>query len=185
MITYKFLGLLALEYRLSLNNLCKLIGLADTEENRLEIYNSIKNTAGGDIELLDRYNYLFFTETLNESVGASKVAYMCALNFLRRYRKADDENKREVYNDLFKTELKFKEIKHKLGYEKLSVEEIVIISKYRIKYALSRERFCENHNISWRNLIRREKEIDSAILKNKLDMLAEFYKSFNCRKKNK
>ena len=59
--------------------------------------------------------------------------------------------------------------------EPLSKKNVDIITRYRLKYAISRKSICERLNLSYKALQIKEYAIEDEGLKNKLNMLADFY----------
>ncbi len=179
--TYLFVGKMALEFRLSLNNVCKLLGWEQTEENGIKFYTIIEKLIGSNSELLAKYKYLFFVETCSESEKASRIEYMTALNFLNRYKKATKDNDmvliEKLNSELERTEINFKNTLLKLKESKLDNEDIVAISKYRVKNAIAREPLCQIYGIGIRALINGEKNLQSNILKEKIETLSTYLSS--------
>lgn len=175
-LTYGIIAGMALEYRLSLANLCKILGKQPTEAEQLNIYEKIKKVVNR--YTLEKCDYLFFHETANESSRAALVAYTVGSNFIRRYTKAikdgDEEKVNELKNELHKTDNDFKELKTRLHDDNLTLEDIQIISKYRIRHIYSRESFARDHELSDRTLSRLEKKLESNILKEKIEKLSDF-----------
>lgn len=184
---YKLLGKMSLEFRLSLDNLCKLLGQEPNDLLKTEIYEKIVATAGNDVNLKERYRYLFGYETIKEPKKHSKVAYAIAYNYIARYKKANelqDKDKITALNDeLNKTEIEFNKVKSKFHNSRLSLEDVAIIAKYRIKFLISRDKLCQTYELSDDTIRRKEKEIESSILKSKLELLSEYYMSFNYGRK--
>ena len=175
---YGFLGKLALEYRLSLTNLCRLIGLEETDENKMLIYNSIIETCNRDMDLIREYKYLFNYETLNEKDNASYLAMTKATLFLKKYNKAKQEKNEVAIKDLItalnKTDNDFKALL-KRDMQKLFIEdEMVIISKYRLKHALSKSSIGTIMGIKRDRITLGESKIQNSIIKDKLDILQEY-----------
>lgn len=183
---YNFIGKIALEFRLSLNNLCKLTGKQDTEQNRMDIYNILVQASDKDEDLIKKYNYLFFYEALNEPQNISKISFEKAANYVKRYKQAKKEDNKEKIKELMrelnKTELDFNSTKDKIGRQNLSDEDVEIISKFRIKNVVSRIGLCEAFGIHRTSLEEREKKLKDEVLKKKLNILGE-YLTYNVRKK--
>lgn len=175
---YKFIGKIALEFRLSLDNICKITGKENTEENRLSFYNTLEKINGKDLDLMDKYKYLFFYETLYEKESISKIAYTKAVNYIKRYKQAnkekDVEKIKKLMYELNKTEIDFNLTKDKFGKEILTLEDIEVISKYRIKNLISRERLCEDYGYSRSTLEKREFQLKDDVISAKLKILGEF-----------
>lgn len=187
-IDYNFLGQIALEFRLSLDNICKILGKEPTEENKMEIYNNIEISANKDIGKINKYKYLLFYETFNEPTRIASVALSKTINYLKRYQKAVSENNKEklieLENELYKTEDQFKQISGKISVDRLSDEDIEKIARYRLKNVISRKTFCEDYSIGRSSLSERENKISSNYLKHKLEILSEYHYSItkNIRK---
>lgn len=181
---YNLIGKMALEFRLSLDNICKIMNKPVTDETKTEIYENIKNYMDDYYQLQDMFEYLFFYETVNESSKASLIAYNKARNYLLRYNEAIKEDNKEkvieIRKELTKTDRDFKELRNRGHEEKYTIDDIAIISKYRLKYAIPRETFCLNFPkvIFLRNLEAREEKLESEILKNKIKLLADYYLNF-------
>lgn len=177
---YNFLGKVALEYRLSLNSLCKILGKEPNEELKLEIYNAILATVQPYSCIDDAYKFLFNYETLNESKEVIKYTISNYADFANRYNEAkrnkNSEEMENVNNALKEVDLKLQKlINRKQNYE-LTTEDYLVVSKYRLKYALSRYKISKILNISRDTLTDREKKIEDPILREKLNLLDEFYK---------
>ena len=67
---------MALEFRLSLDNLCKLLGKEVTEQNKMDIYKAISLIFDNDPDYIEKFKYLFFYETFNEPQTSAKIAYI-------------------------------------------------------------------------------------------------------------
>lgn len=174
---YRLIGDMALEFRLSLRNICKLLGKEVTEKTMMEIYNNINSIK--DFDIKNKYKYLFFYETFNESQNASMVAYTKALNYIKRYnmvvKEGTKEEKIKILDELHKTDNDLKSIKNKLGNKILNEDEITIVSKFRIKHVISKSRFGEIYNVSFESISSAEKKLQSKLIKEKLERLNEYY----------
>lgn len=181
---YTLLGKMALEYRLSLDNICKILKRPVTDETKMEVYENIKKFMKNYYQLKEVYDYLFFYETVNEPEEISLIAYYKAKNYLLRHNKAIKEGNKEklikIKKELTKTDTDFINLRDKGHDDLYTVDDIAIITKYRLKYAISRENFCEYYYkvISLRNLEKREKQLESSILKRKIDLLSDYYLNF-------
>lgn len=184
-INYAFLGKVALEFRVSLDNLCKFLGKENTEEEKMQIYTNIIGTIS-DRDIKEKFHYMFFEETYNEPENISQISYAKMINFFKRYVKAELEEKSKILKELRKTEDDLDSIKHKLGNQTLTEEEINIVSRYRIKHVISRITFSKLFDVSNSSLRDAEKKSNNSYINAKLDILREFYSSFipsNRRKK--
>lgn len=177
---YNFIGKIALEYRLSLNSLCKVLGKEPNEELKIELYNAILSTVSSHNPMYDAYKFLFNYETLNESKEVVKYTILNYSAFVNRYNAAkrnnDSEELLNITNELNEVDLKFKKlINRKVNYD-LTTEDYLVVSKYRLKYAFSRYKVADILNISRDTLTDKEKKIEDPILRKKLNLLDEFYK---------
>lgn len=177
---YIFIAKMALEFRLSLDNLCKLLGKEINEDIKMDLYKNIESTTP-EFYMQEKYRYLFFYETLNEEESISKVAYERALNFLKRYKKALNEGKEavnEILSELSKTDKDFQKIKSKPDKTNLSDEEIEIVTRYRVKYSMPRKNFSEYYGFSSRSLEVRDRNVKDEILKKKVQILGEYFTDY-------
>ncbi len=176
---YKFICGIALEFRLSLKNICKILGWDPTEENKMKFYNIVEDIYGAKSYDIKKYKYLFFYETYDESENASRVSLTVALNFLNRYNNAiksgDKDKIKEIISELHRTDDNLKKITDELREGVITPKTAEIITKYRIKYLIPRERFCKDYNISRDTLQKREREMESKILQEKNKKLLEYY----------
>lgn len=183
---YKFIGKVALEFRLSLENICIILGKERDEKTQMEVYEILKEIAKGNQDLLIKYNYLFFYETVNESNNMSKIAYIKAVNYIKRYNKVvkdnDQEGIRKILEELNKTEEEFSKIRSKFNNTILNEEDLIIISKYRMKHVLSREKFCTCFSVSRSSLEKKEKQMSDTLIKEKLKLLSEYFLQFENRR---
>jgi len=173
----KFYIKLALEYRLSLDNLCKIMGIDPTTENKKSLYDEIlKNDHYVNNEV---YEYLFNYETINESEQASNEAYSGAVTFIKyylNYKNNDPELAKRILNKLDYTDQEYKKVEAK--YSKYSnsidLEDVKVISMYRLKYAVSRAEIADWLGVNVQMLRRREIELDDELLQEKLKKLNEY-----------
>lgn len=170
----KFYGQIALEYRLSLNNLCRLLQLDITDENKKQIYDEIIRSF--PYTYLDIFKYLFNYETILEPLFISKKSYKDSAQFIKAYIDAGKQEnsialKNQILKNLNQTDLEYKELR--LNGE-LSLKDVEIISRYRVKYAVSRVEIAESLNISRDELSRKERLLQDEILKYKLNELNTF-----------
>ncbi len=177
---YIFIAKMALEFRLSLDNLCKLLGREINENMKMDLYKNIELTIP-EFYMQEKYKYLFFYETLHEEESVSKIAYERALNFLKRYKKASKEGKEEVnkiLSELSKTDKDFQKIKLKPDKTNLSDEEIEIVTRYRVKYSMPRKDFAEYYGFSSRSLEKRDRNVKDETLKKKVQILGEYFMDY-------
>ena len=184
---YVLLGRMALEYRLSLSNICKILGWEPTEENRMKFYHIIEEVCASNYKLLSLYKYLFFFETDHEKESASKISYSLAINFLNRYKKAlkdgDTEKAKKILRELNRTELEMNNVLPKLRERNIDRDDAIKISKYRIKHVIARDYFAKIYDITPSMLLRREKNIESELITYKLDLLSDYFEDIIYKKK--
>lgn len=212
---YNFLYILALRYRLSLKNICKInkmisgVNLAPDD-----IYKKICLSVYGD-ESDNNYEkttffYLAYRETLNEKISWQQYAFSKAVDYIKKYRifprkynfimsdieliekngdspslkKLKDEL--EASLELFKEDYNYDKLKELMRKGlRLKPSDIVIISKYRLKYAISQEKICEELEYYTSSLRRREPIIEDTNLKERLNMLNEYYKDLTYGRRKK
>lgn len=180
----KFFSKIALEYRLSLKNLCKLMGLEPTEENKKIIYDGIISIYSlEEPYMVEKYNYLFNYETVVERDEVSSKSYRSALIFLTRYvnakKRNNDQAVKDVLKDLTETDRNFKELIKKELKRNLTVDDTIVISKYRIKYCYSRNYISNTLGINRNYLASTEGKIKDDNLKQKLKLLSEYNYDIN------
>ena len=183
---YIFIGKMALEFRLSLDNVCKILGKENNETIKLEIYKNICDSIDNNYEILDKFKYLFFCETINERETVSRISYERAANFIKRYNKLTKEGTKEeiitILEELNKTEKDFEKVKNKLGKENLTKEEIDIITRYRIKNVIPRSSFSQYYGINRTSLEKRDKFTTNEILRDKLELLSGYFYDIRSQK---
>ena len=178
---YNFIGKVALEYRLSLENICKLLKKEPTEENKKMIYESIMKTCSKRSELIRSYRFLFNYETINEDQKVSEKELSDAKTFIAEYNAAKKTNNdaivRFVSKKLTRTDRDFKAITQKDLSKPLSPSEAYAIAKYRIKYCISKEAMTEIINIGDDKIRLGESKIADEILQKKLKLLSDYLMS--------
>lgn len=175
---YKLVLKIALTYRLSLDNVCLLIGKKPTEENKKNIYYICMQIYEDNFKLKSAYKYLFNFETVNEPYSISKKSFLLASMFFEQYKLAskqkDFESIKKLNYKLIEVDDKFSKLK--AGEINTAIpQDITTISKYRLKYAISRKRICEYLDVALRTFINKENEIQDEKLKYKLKLLSEYY----------
>ena len=179
---------IAFTFRLSLKNLCKLLGRSETEEEQMNLYNEIKENYKENYTLRIAYKYLFNYESKNQSEKESKKAYALGLFFLENYKIAKKEENQvkinKMLNELNKIDNEFNGLKKRTKGDPITLEEILIISKYRLKYAISRESICDYLEISIGAVRHAEEKITDEKLKEKLKNLSEYYLDVASQKRN-
>ena len=172
---YTWILKIALEYRLSLENICIILGIEPTEKNKENMYNVFEELFGLNTDLKGVYDLLFKYETKNESEEISLNALNSGFLTFHQYQIALKNNDTSKLNDL-KNQLnildnKIKELKNRNFEYQLTNDDYLNITKYRIKYSLSRTEICKMLNINSENLIRFEVELENEELNNKLSIL--------------
>ena len=207
---YRFLGALALKYRLSLVNVCRLaitLGIVAKSstiyENILDCMYGVRNRDSQDIVPI---KYLFNVETANETVDERRKAYDEARKFIdifkvvprnlkeiardtelalkenneEKLRKLRDEQ--DAYFLLYGEEVNYNTLKAQINETKksgnrfiLSDNDISIIAKYRLKYALSKVAITDDLGISRNNYDKREKKIIDPRILLKIRLLNDYY----------
>ena len=146
----RVLLLLALEYRLSLNVLSHIVYNDVSEEHKEEIYEKCFNECKKISPNMERAcHYLFKVETKDELPEHTKKNLDIASSYLKLYEKikskeqntTDEKEKQELKlkrdEILRPTDINFKKLKLKT-YDPLNNALAFKISKYRLKYALTR-----------------------------------------------
>jgi len=172
----KFLTKVALEYRLSLKNICKFIGIELTSQNEKTILDEFLgyqlNQDDGGI-----FNYLLY-ETDSELEKDENISYQAASLFFSKLKRANlsesKEKINEVLKELNKIDRNFETVKKNFSKKELSKDDIMAISKYRIKYGLSRREMANILGCYDSVLLRKEKLIDSEYIKRKLEKLNNY-----------
>ena len=175
---YDFVAKIALEYRLSLSNVCKLLGKEPNDKNKLEVYEIITSPIAAD-DLKLAYDYLFNYETVNEDEKSSSLALSKALIFLKRYTKAqksgNTEEARLILKELTKTEEAYAKVRNKKDFTNMTEEEIVAVARYRLKYCISKVRMTNILDVGKGFITRNEEKITDYRLQEKLQLLNNFY----------
>ena len=183
---YALIGKMALEFRLSLGNICKLLGKEPTDENKMEVYKKIMEV-NWDLDVKNSYNYLFHYETINEDNNTAIMARSKAAVFLKKYSEALREQNQEKINlllkQLIKTEEDFDRIR-KNGLT-LNEEEITIISKYRLKHCISKTQMGYILDVDRRVLLTAENKITNPSLRAKLVKISEFFEDITIGSRKK
>jgi len=156
----RFVWKVALEYRLSLTNICKLWNIDATEENLKTMYEALLKTCN-DQDEQTAFKWLI-TETTGESEKDSKVMYLTATTMLAHCNiaiKSEDKKQiDEAFGRLFKTDYAFKTLEKELKFRNISEKDIAVISKYRIKYALSKSQIASEMGINRDTIARNERK---------------------------
>lgn len=172
---YTWMLKIALEYRLSLQNICIILGIEATEENQRNIYNIFEEFFGSNTDLKILYDFLFSIETKNESEETSLKALNSGYLLFHQYqiasRNRDSEKINNLNNELNTLDNRIKELKNKDISVEFTDNDYLDIIKYRIKYSISRAEICTMLNINSSDLIRFEVQLEDEELINKLNIL--------------
>ena len=171
----KLMKNLALEYRLSQKNICKLLRIEPTHENLEFIYNEFLSVIPkGDIDKQKEIKYLFY-ETSLENKKIELISYQTAAVALQRIIKANSlGNSESIIQILNKTDNDFNSLKRRQKWVSLTKEEILIIAKYRVKHALSKRIMNKLIGINAETLSKNEKNIEGDYWGSKLELLNEY-----------
>lgn len=176
---YTLMMKMALTYRLSLNNICILLGKEPTNENKKEVYDIFELLFGNNINLRNCYLFLFNYETYKEPEKISNVALISAYMFLKKYKKAsrnhDKEEMRKLISELNDLDNKVKPLKLRDTSKRLLKQDYFNVVDYRIKYSLSVNAVCNILKIKRDTLRDFEKRITNPRLRYKIDKLADYY----------
>lgn len=175
---YKLVLKIALTFRLSLKNVCILLGEEPTEEKQKEIYEIFDLLFGSDSKFRRYYMFLFEYETKLEPDFISESSLNAATLFYIKYRIAtknnDKENIKKLHQELDTIDRKVNSLKLRSKEHRLTNEEYETIIQYRIKYALSKEKICSYLDID-RDVLRvHENKLENSKLKYKIEQLNEY-----------
>ncbi len=172
---YALILKMALEYRLSLENLCIILGIEATQDNQEKIYNIFEALFNKNTDLKVLYDFLFMNETKNEEDETSLQALNAGYLFFSKYKIANKNRDNEMINELM-TELdsldsRIKSLKNRNNEYELTDNDYLDIFKYKVKYCLSRAELSNILNISSAELIKKELGVTDKKLKRKLNLL--------------
>lgn len=174
----KLVSALALEYRLSLKNMCKILGLSTTGEEQ----NNLKEEILKMFEDKNAINFLIY-ETSNESSNASKSAYNLASlvwsNIAIALKSKDSKKIKSASKYLYDIDQKFMKLLEKENWLSLTKEEFLIIAKYRVKYAMKIDDISSILKISRNTIINNEKLITNEKWKKRIEDLSTFNSSLH------
>lgn len=135
-----FVKKVALEYRLSMKNICRLLKVEPTDENIKLLYDEMMKLSPKQ-EDQRAFNWLVVSTT-NENEKDSNTLYHVALAYLGQVtiatQSGDEKQIEEAYNRLFKIDTDFRNLVTTFNPRSIKQEDMLIIAKYRIKYALSK-----------------------------------------------
>lgn len=156
---------LALTYRLSLHSMMKITG-----KSHEEIYNEF--ILGSDY--FHALQYLFESETAKEDETLTKQNYLMAKSFIKKYKCGSKEVKQRLIFLLYDVEYQMKKIKAKiLNNENLDEDDKNTLTKYRIKYGLSKRNIKATYGYDLQMF---ESGITDPIIQNKLRILNDYSK---------
>lgn len=170
---YKFIFKIAIKYRLSIESVARLAKRSlsikkDTEEykealesEKKKVYNVIRNYVCTDDLRRNAMQYLFLFETPTESREAQEEKYNKAQKFYDDYmiarltKRYDDSDK--MLDELNSEEIAFKNLDRARVREQLTTEDALVITNYRLKYAISRDAISKALEISHKSLSSKER----------------------------
>lgn len=164
----KLIMTLALEFRLSLKNICRFLKVESTDENQILYYDELIKNAG-DVSKVEEFKYLVY-ETTNEPLKDSNIAYNLALLYYLKYVTAKNSGNSI---DINFTDIEFKKIMAR-GFKSITERDAEIIAKFRIKHLFSKANFSNDFNINRNTLTRWEKMITNPRIIHKLDILNDY-----------
>lgn len=172
---YVFILKMALEYRLSLENLCIILGIEAHKENQEKLYNIFDELFGKNTDLKLLYDFLFNCETIKENEETSLEALNSGYLFFYKYKLAnknrDNSKIEELTNELNLLDSKFNLLKNRDNTKELTNDDYLVIFKYRLKYCLSRAELSKLLSINSTELVRKELELNDEKLRQKLKLL--------------
>lgn len=175
---YTLIYMITITYRLSLENVCNLLDKDPTNENKQKMYEIFNLLFESNKYNKQCFNYLFNYETHREPENISNDAITSAYAFYAEYRVACQEKNKEelkrLMKELRKIDYEFKQIMCRDRSLKLTEEDYLIITQYRIKYALSKKTMCELLDVTRDSLRHYENKIIDEKLKYKIEKLNEF-----------
>ena len=190
----KFIKKLASEYRLSTKNICKLLGLEPTEENQQYIYNLFM-TNDEILRYEEKKEFIYLNyETTGEEKQSDKISYTTAQLAVLKMQKAlltgDKDLVKQINDKMKKIDKEFADLRRRPKWIDVTPEEILTISKYRVKHALSKNEINRLIGIGDGTLTKYERLIESEFWKTKIKKLNEYnfslcHVSVNERKKKR
>ncbi len=184
----KFIANLALEFRLSLKNICKFLKVNSSDDNQILFYNEIIRCLK-DASSTEEFKYLVY-ETSLESESESKRAYNLSimnyskyLNIKNKYLKGEVDYKevKKCLQALKFTDVKFKELES-IGFENVNLDNYADdIVKFRIKHCISQVTFSRAYDISLYEVKKLETLVSKDILKKKIKSLNNYKYEISCK----
>lgn len=175
---YNLIFKVALNYRLSLKNICMLLGKEPTEENKQEIYDIFELLYGDNLNLRSYYVFLFDYETRSEPEFISNSALNLATLFFIKYKTAsksgDIETTKKLREQLDSLDKKIKLLRFRDKEKQLTDDDYITIITYRIKYSLSKDNICSYLDINRDTLRVHENKLENSKLKYKIDILNDY-----------
>ena len=181
----KFIKNVALEYRLSLFNICKLLKIEPTKENKKIVYDRM-------ISICDKVNAeqrainSLISETATENEKEANKSLLVALYYLGQVTIATNSGDAKQINEanirLFRTDYDFKDLASRINPRNITVEDMKIIARYRIKYALTKTHVASMIRLDKETISHNEKKLlledqvvrsDNERLCNRLEKLNE------------
>ena len=168
----------ALKFRLSLINVCKIDGIDNpTEKDALQMWRRIEiYFMNKPFYALNPYRYLFNYEALNRPNKFEFSSFFGAKHFLKCLNEETNPvEKSRLQEELVKEETDFKNfIKYYYPGKKVSFGDINIIEKYRTKYAINQQDIADMLHIDKHQLQIWESQITNENLLYRINQLNSY-----------
>lgn len=168
---------LALEYRLSLYYVCKILKFNPTEENQEQVCKLMKDLCNDYYEFQE-IDYLIY-ETERETEENNKFFYQLASTIWEQLRNAEKSGDKErIKNNkinLNLTDHKYAELTKKEKWLNVSEDELLIIAKYRIKHCLMIKPICYELGLYEKTLYGRFEKMNNKRFARKSEILNDFF----------
>lgn len=142
---------IALEYHLSMKNICRISNKKYTITNIRQIEENLISVCKGAQERV-AIDFLFKdTEGQSErdEIKSYRTAYLALMGISDAIKSKDDKKIKKAYESVKKIDKDFADlIKRKKSWRYLTDEEIIIMMKYRVRYAMAIDYFCKDIGIS-------------------------------------
>lgn len=172
-LKYKFIGHIALVFRLDGNSIAKLFNLdkEGLEDNLISVCSDMCS----DSSKLKSFIYLFNRDIPGKSDEELVHNYRVARSFLVRFNNAEGEKRDKMIKELYQVEHDFDKIcKKKFRGEVIGADDYISISKYRVRYGIALYTIAQTVGISRDTLSKNEKKYEDAKLKKEIENLNEY-----------
>ena len=167
---------LALEYRLSLYYVCKILKIDPTEENQEQVCKLMKDLCN-DYYDFQEVDYLIY-ETQMDTEENNKFCYQLASTIWEQLQNAyKSGNKDRINNALMNLNLidyKFSELEKREKWNSISEDELLIIAKYRIKHCLMIKSLSYSLGLHEKTLYCRFEKLNNKRFARKSEILNDF-----------